>query len=117
MLSEREYRDEVRSIAEEAVSEARSGAFGSGEEAREAFSERLWETLDGHCFVIYTAKAQAVLCHSDNDGAAVEQYGGDGLVKDGALNWSLMAYCAMEADVTEALDRVDGFDMSDPCPE
>jgi hypothetical protein len=116
-LTDTEYYAEIRNLAEEAYKEARSGDHGTGEQAREWLLEWLHETLDGHQFVIYTAQAQAVLAISNNDGACVENYGADGLVQDGALNWGMMAYCAMEQDVFEAMSRIDDFDVNDPNPE
>jgi hypothetical protein len=118
MMTETEYRAEIRSLAEEAITEARSGDHGIGERCREWLLEWVHETLDGHQFVIYTAQAQAVVAISDNDGAYVENYGADGLVKDGSLNWSALAYAAMEADLMDYLSRcVDDFDVNDPNPD
>jgi hypothetical protein len=116
-LTEREYYDEICTLAAEAVKEARKGTFGTGEEAREGLQEWVHETLDGHEYVIYTAQAQSVISISNNDGAYVENYGSDGLVKNGELNWSALAYAAMEADLLEALNSTGGFDVNDPCPE
>jgi hypothetical protein len=93
MLTEQEYWAEVAEVAETVTQEAR-------DDERE-ISEVLWEAIDSHQFVIYTAQAQALLAISPNDGAMVEDFGADGVVKDGSLNWSGLAYCAMEADVRE----------------
>jgi len=82
-----EVAEQAKSITAEARGEERD------------ISEVLWEAVDSHEFVIYTAKAQALLAISDNDGAFVEEYGAEGLVKDGSLNWSSLAYAAMEADI------------------
>jgi hypothetical protein len=79
--------------------------------------EWIHETVDGHEFVIYTAKAQSVLAISANDGAYIENYGTEGVVCDGGLNWSGLAYAAMEADLFEALGDLDDFDVNDPNPE
>ena len=117
MLTESEYRQEIRDLAAEVMRETRSGDHGTGEQAREWLLEWVPETLDGHAFVIYTAQAQAVLAISENDSAMVDNYGSDGLVTDGGLNWSAMAYCAMEADLMDYLSRQDDFDVNDPNPE
>lgn len=93
MLTSQEYWSEVAEVAETVTQEAR-------DDERE-ISEVLWEAIDSHPFVIYTAQAQALLSISPNDGAMVEDFGADGVVKDGSLNWSGLAYCAMEADVRE----------------
>ncbi|MGH7176488.1 MAG: hypothetical protein ACREJC_03820 [Tepidisphaeraceae bacterium] len=117
MLTETEYRQELRSLANEAREEARSGDHGTGEQAREWLMEWVDETIDGHQFVINTAQAQALLAISSNDGAYVENYGTDGVVRDGCLNWGALAYAAMEADLMEEMDCLDGFDVNDPNPE
>ena len=117
-----EYYKEVRSIADEIATEARSGQHGTGEDCREWLLEYLHETIDGHQFVIYTNKSQFVLAHSANDGYSVEEFGPDGIVQDGCLNWGYLAFGALYADVMECLDRLtleDGseFDVNDPNPE
>jgi hypothetical protein len=118
MMTESEYHQEIRDLAAEAVREARSGEHGTGEQCREWLLEWVHETLDGHEFVIYTAKAQAVLAISNNDGAYVESYGAEGaLDRDGHVAWESMAYAAMEADLMDYLSRMDGFDVNDPNPE
>ena len=96
MLDYRTYWNEVASVAAEVTAEAR--------EHDRDISEVLWETIDGHEYVIYTAKAQAVLLHSQNDGALIEDCGGDAAAKDGVLDWSARAYWAMQRDVQEHED-------------
>lgn len=122
-----ELQDQLREAAEARAddpsdrtvyhSEIRATALRVLEERAERPDEDLrditHETLDAHSWVIYTAKAQAVLATSDNDGAMAEEYGADGVVEDGALQWSRLAYCAMEADVCELLDTLDGQPFAD----
>lgn len=104
------YWQHVRDIAAEVATMARSGEWGYGGDAREKLQEYLWQTVDGDAWVVYTAQAQAVCFVSDNDGAYVDNYGADGLVENGSVNWSRMAYAAMEADIYEHLD----IDLNDP---
>jgi len=92
-MSRKEYFDEVRSLAAQCVEEAR-------EYGRE-LSEVVWETIDGHEWVIYTAYNYDVLRHSDNSGAYCDNYGDDGLTTDGQLATDKLAYAALEADVME----------------
>ncbi len=68
--------------------------------------------MDGHSRVIYTAKAKECLYESANDGAYLEDFGSEGAVKDGALNWSALAFCAFRQDVFEALSA-DGIELHD----
>ncbi len=116
-ISRTEYLKEIRSLAEEAARYARDGEFGTGEQAREGLSEWIWQTIDGHQWVIFAAYNFSVLDASDNDGAYVENYGSGGLVGDGVLNTVVLAYAAMEADLNEALRDLDDFDANDPNPD
>jgi hypothetical protein len=50
---------------------------------------------------------------TDNDGAYVEDFGTDGMVEDGQIQWSRLMYAAMERDVIEKLDA-DGLDVNNP---
>lgn len=97
-ITEQDYWQEIRSLAEAIVSKAKE----RGGDIHEAIQEILQETIDGHQWVIYTWYAQQVLVHSKNDGA-IEEFGMDSVVKDGVLQWSVIAYCAMEADVRDHL--------------
>lgn len=94
-----EYRKAVRAIAEE-IRES----IMSGELEADDVNDRLHEEIDGSWWAIYTHAAIAVLTHSSNDGAYIEEYGIEGVADGGMLNWSLLAFAAMEADVREELD-------------
>jgi len=98
-----DYYDDVRQVATELESEVMSGNITDREEAL----QWLHETIDGHHDVIYTSCAQDVVRYSDNDGAYVEDFGVDGVVRDGDIDWSVLAYAAMERDVIEALSAID----------
>ena len=121
-MDAQEYYKEVRSIANDIATEARSGEYGTGEDCREWLSDYLHETIDGHEFCIYTQKSQFVLAHSRNDGYSAEEFVVETIVQDGQLNWGAMAYGALYADVIDQLGHTtlpDGsdFDMNDPNPE
>jgi len=116
-LTEREYYSELQTMADELVKEVRSGDYGTGEQAREWLIETVHERIDRHQYVIYTAYNQELLAISNNDGAYVENFGPEGLVRDGRLNWAAMAYAAMEQDLWEVMGRIEDFDMNDPNPE
>lgn len=109
-ISAREYRQELRSIAEEAARSCRDGEIDS----HEALCDWVHETLDGHQWVIYTGYNWDVLAVSENDGAYVENFGTDGVIADGSLNTAALAYAAMEADLWETLWRFEDFDPNDP---
>ena len=94
------YYQHVRDLAEDIDQFAREDK----ERSREDVLECLHETIDGDRWVIYTHLAQSVCLSSSNDGAAIDNYGTDGIVEDGAINWSRLAFSALEADVLDALD-------------
>jgi hypothetical protein len=102
------YNEEIRAMAEDYAKRIKAGDFDD----RAAFMDDVHETLDSHEFVIYTFKAQCVCLVSDNSGAMVDNFGSEGLTKDGSINWEAMAYCAMEADLYDWLDS-DGIDLND----
>ena len=104
-MDSQEYRQEISDLAESLVDEMEN-------HDRDSWLEYMHETIDGHSFCIYTAESQDVIRHSNNDGAAVDNFGADGIVQDGQLNWAMMAYCAIEQDVLEEIDR-QGHDVND----
>jgi hypothetical protein len=99
-LMRRAYYSDVRDDAREIKAAIENDEISD----REALQDRIHETCDGSQWVIYTFKAQIVLLASDNDGAYGDSYGSEGIVTDGAINWSALAYAAMERDITEALE-------------
>jgi hypothetical protein len=104
----RVYRDHVQSCADDLIEAVQGGEFTD----RDEFVERISQDCDGDEWVIYTDKAQVVALISDHSGYAAENFGGESLVKDGQINWALIAYCALEQDIIEALER-SGFDVND----
>lgn len=83
------YRESYRSIAETAIEEATD---------EDDFSDRLHEMVDSSWWITYTWPAPAVLMVSDNADAYAEAHGSEGMIKDGSIQWSRLAYWAMEAD-------------------
>ena len=67
--------------------------------------DALHELVDSLHRVIYTREAIEVLryCSSDAENAYVQDFGTDGLVTDGAINWSALAYAAIYRDIAERL--------------
>ena len=98
-IAARAYHATVEGIVEDLKRAIADKEITSEEEAH----DWLHETIDGHHDVIYTSCAMEVVRQSRNDGAYFEQFGDEGAVKDGAINWSALAYCALEADVQEAI--------------
>lgn len=97
------YFDEIRSLAEEAMKEypvkrEDPDDDRSSDENEEDRDTWLHETIDGHEFVIYTAKACAVALCSDNADAEEEETG------EKSTDDSRRAYFAMRADVREHME-------------
>ena len=101
------YNAMILSEAEDYKSQIEAGEF----EDREAFFCRLHEDLDGHECVIYTHKAHCVCLVSDNSGA-VDDVDSSMAFKDGEIQWSVIAYYAMERDLLDTLDSL-GVDVND----
>lgn len=93
------YRD-VRSVAEDIRDAVKDGEITD----RDGFETRLHEECDGNQRVIYTSNAQECILLSDNSSAYVDSFGEEGIVSNGDINWSALAYSAFEADVREQLD-------------
>ena len=106
-ITSHDYWEEVQSLAKDLVSEALAYNENDLEAAREdIFDARLYETIDGHQWVIHTYYNMQVLTHSPND-CAIEDMGLDGALDDGmAMFHARAAYCALYADVSEALNTV-----------
>lgn len=101
-----EYWSDVRGIVDDAKRAILDGELAD----REQLSDWLHETIDGCGRVIYTAQAMEGLVYSDNDGAYLENFGAEGAVKDGAINWSALMFAALEADVQEMIGDDDQGD-------
>lgn len=103
----RAYYTEIRRMAEDYKERVAAGEF----EDREALIDDIRQTIDGHHDVIYTACAKDVVRYSDNDGACEDAYGSEGIVEGGQVQWSRLAYAAMEADFFEQLSA-EGVDVN-----
>ena len=92
-LSHKAYWEEIQALIEQVMEEAA--------ERQEMPADILWELIDSHEWVIYTHQAQSILPHTRNENYVVEEWGDDGIVKDGSINWSLIAFGAMYGDCLE----------------
>lgn len=108
-LSRKEYFDEIQSIADNLALEALTDNEWDRDAAENDINDsRLHETIDGHQWVIYYAYNDDVLRHSENDSAYEDNFGTEDMaavIKDRGLDGlkTVMAYCAMEADVRDRL--------------
>ncbi len=113
-LTMRDYENHVSDLAETVVDELRDRVRDgeAGETLREWLIEHLHEVCDSDGWVIYTAKAQFIVCNRGTS-AYTDSFGEQGLTRDGDINWSAIAYAALERDIHEELDRR-GIDVNDP---
>lgn len=95
----RAYWQEIHSIVDDAKTKINDGTITD----MESLETWLHETIDNHQWIIYTKYNFYVLLFSDNESAYADNFGSEGLVKDDAINWTAMAYCAMKADVRAAM--------------
>lgn len=113
-MSRREYWAEVNTLAQEIQAETLDDMDGepgedwTEDDYREALYERVWETIDGHQWVIYTAYNMDVLRFSDNDGYSAEQFGPESILErnGSGINWAAMAFGALYADVMDRISAV-----------
>ncbi len=98
-ITQKDYWEEIESLAKQCIEEAK-------EQDRE-LSEVIWETCDGHQWVIYTAYHHQVLQHCDADPAErFEDMGGPDMSK-GWDNIVMQAtYLVLEGDVSERAQRM-----------
>jgi hypothetical protein len=110
-IAANEYRDTLQGIVEDL-----KRAIVDGEVTdRDGAMDWLHDTIDGHHDVIYTACAREVCNQSRNEDAYADQFGPEGIVEDGAIQWSRLAYCALEADVLEAIGNLDEWFQCSVC--
>ena len=105
-VTNKEYWDEVRSLAEH-FSDDDPASNGWASEYGEDFDkyDAMHETIDGHQFIIYYSKAADVLRHSDNPTAYEDEIGE--LPK--GMTYEQMAcplaYMAMMRDIQDWMHR------------
>ncbi|HEY7195493.1 MAG TPA: hypothetical protein VH439_17250 [Gemmatimonadales bacterium] len=99
----RDYYGDVTSYAEEIKRAIADDEITD----RDDLLTRIHETADGSQWVIYTYRNMRVLLVSDNSDAYAEEYGSEGMIKDGAINWAALAYAALERDIIDALDTAE----------
>lgn len=105
----KEVRELAQSILEETLRDLCDDGFLDPEAVRKTLDERLWETIDGHQWVIYTQYHYQVLVVSPNDDYALLNFGVDlsggdpGVSLDVGYLIMQMAFGALYADVSEEL--------------
>ena len=102
-----DYWEDVKNAAA-----ALKEAIDAGEvTSREQADDYLWETVDGSSRVTYTRGAILCLLFSSNDEEGPSEFGGEQFIKDGAVDYSGLAFHAFMADVREQAEREGLFDF------
>jgi len=100
-LLNRDYNQDVRSNADDALQELLSGDITSDD----GLTEHIESACESHC--TYTVQAQAVVLCSKNDSYGIDE----GLVDcSKGIDWSALATWAMRQDVYEALGQLEESD-------
>ena len=94
-MNRREYWEEIESLAQQVTAEAR-------DDDRDIY-DVLYETIDGHQWIIYTRHHTDVLGHSPNDSAMWDEGLNEGINSHDEY-MQRAAFCAMLADVREHSD-------------
>lgn len=104
-LTNTEYQDEIKSLAETVVEEAKER---DPDNWQDEISDVLHEWIDGHQWVIYNAYNLDVLQHSSNPDYYIDNFGEDDAVhvlKERGVSGlhNVLAYGAMYGDVSDKL--------------
>jgi hypothetical protein len=102
-IARREYEATIRGIVEDLTRAIKDKEVTD----RDGAMDWLHETIDGHHDVIYTYAAMEVCRQSKNDQAYFDQFGSEGAMDESGIQWSRLAYCALEADVLEEIGDID----------
>ena len=116
-ITSSQYWNEVQSLAVSIAEDAMSHCDNSREEAEELINDSLlYETIDGHQWIIYYAYNLDVYQYSDNSDYYIDNFGGDDvayMLKEKGLDGlhQVLAYWSLYADVqdkiSEALDGIE----------
>ena len=117
ITSSSQYWKEVQDLAVIIAEDAMSQCDNSKEDAEELINDSLlFETIDGHQWVIYNAYHLDVLQYSGNSDRYVDEFGADDaalILKEKGLDslHQALAFSALFADVqekiTDALDEIE----------
>ena len=97
MTTEADYRDSVTTYAKLALSRSRDG---------EELSDVIHEIVDSSCWVIYTWRARLVCQWSKNEDAFFDENGNLVQATNACELWQSIAFWALRADVTQAVDEL-----------
>jgi len=109
----RQYLDAVEQLALSIEAELVDKIEAGDTNLHEWLTDQVWETVDGCGIVIYTARAREAAVLSENRDAGIDNFGTEGMVSDESIQWSRLAYGAVEQDLMDALGGL-GIDPMEP---
>jgi hypothetical protein len=116
-VTRKEYLDEIRGIAADAIEEGWTQAGEDADEPNEeAMQEYVQQTVDGHQWIIYYGYPEDVLRFTDNKDAYIEEFGSiEATDTNDAL--AKMAYMAMMRDITDYIYQQAPHERPKPKPK
>lgn len=106
-----DYYNDCRSVAQDLAQQMKDGTIGRAYDGD--FNQALHEATEATQRIIYTFQAKCGLLVSENADAYSEEFGEEGMVVGGNIQWERLALVAMQQDVLKELD-VRGADPNDP---
>lgn len=107
IILEQDYENDVRSAARAVADRLKHG------DHHDEASEVINEVIDGTARVTYTWQAKLGVILSTHGDYYLEEFGTEGAIENGRINWERLCFVAMEQDVIEQLDRW-GINLGDP---
>ena len=106
-----DYWRDIRSIADEVKRVVQDEEI----QDRDELVEWIDQMIDSHQRCIYTSQSMETLLVSVNQDACVDEFGTEGIVKDGSIQYNALAFQAIRQDLIEHLSAV-GIDVNDWSP-
>lgn len=118
-ITSSQYWNEVQSLAVSIAEDAMVSCDNNREDAEELINDSLlFETIDGHQWVIYYAHNLDVYQHSNNSDYYIDNFGGDDaayILKEKGLDGlhNVLAFWSLYADVQDKIDEaLDGVESN-----
>ena len=118
-ITSSQYWNEIQSLAVSIAEDAMASCDNNREEAEELINDSLlFETIDGHQWVIYYAYNLDVYQHSNNPDYYIDNFGGDDaayVLKEKGIDGlhQVLAFWALYADVQEKIgEALDGVESN-----
>ena len=118
-ITSSQYWNEIQSMAVSIAEDAMSSCDNNRDEAKELINDSLlFETIDGHQWVIYYAYNLDVYQHSNNPDYYIDNFGGDDaalVLKEKGLDGlhNVLAFWSLYADVQDKIEEaLDGVEIN-----